>query len=111
MSKQYTSDAAAADVETALQLLDGRWKLLILFNLFGGRIRRFSDLERAIPNVTQKMLGQQLKKMESDGIIVRTVYPEVPPRVEYSLTEWGQSLCPTLDGFLKWFEARPNPKS
>ena len=108
MAKEYTTETAAEDLEAALRLLGGRWKLVILFNLFGGQVRRFSDLERAIPDVTQKMLGQQLKSMESDGIVVRTVYPEVPTRVEYQLTEWGQSLCPTLDAFLKWFEQRPN---
>jgi DNA-binding HxlR family transcriptional regulator len=108
MAKEYTIETAAEDLEAALRLLGGRWKPVILFNLFGGQVRRFSDLERAIPDVTQKMLGQQLKSMESDGIVVRTVYPEVPTRVEYQLTEWGQSLCPTLDGFLKWFEQRPN---
>ena len=108
MAKEYTIETAAEDLEAALRLLGGRWKLVILFNLFGGQVRRFSDLERAIPDVTQKMLGQQLKSMESDGIVVRTVYPEVPTRVEYQLTGWGKSLCPTLDALLKWFEQRPN---
>jgi DNA-binding HxlR family transcriptional regulator len=111
MAKEYTIDTAAEDLEAALHLLGGRWKPVILFNLFGGQVRRFSDLERAIPDITQKMLGQQLKSMESDGIVVRTVYPEVPTRVEYQLTEWGQSLCPTLDAFLKWFEQRPNAEN
>jgi DNA-binding HxlR family transcriptional regulator len=104
----YTVDTAARDVEAAIRLLDGRWKLLILFNLFGGHVRRFSDLERAIPGVTQKMLGQQLKQMESDGIVGRTVFPEVPARVEYSLTDWGQSLCARVDALLEWFEERPS---
>ncbi len=58
---------------------------------------RFSELERAIPNITQKMLSQQLRQLESDQIVERTVYPEVPPRVEYRLSEWGQALCPALD--------------
>jgi DNA-binding HxlR family transcriptional regulator len=107
MSKNYTPDSAAQDVEAALRLLEGRWKLVILFHLFGGKILRFSDLERVIPNITQKMLGQQLRRMESDGIVVRKVYPQVPPKVEYSLTVWGQSLCPALDAFLKWADLRP----
>ena len=68
---------------------------------------RFSDLERAIPAITQKMLGQQLKAMEADGIVLRTSYPQVPPKVEYSLTTWGQSLCPALDAILKWADRRP----
>ena len=62
-------------------------------------------------NITQKMLGQQLRRMESDGIVVRKVYPQVPPKVEYSLTVWGQSLCPALDAFLKWADLRPQPSA
>ena len=65
-------------------------------------MQRFSDLERAIPEVTQKMLAQQLRQLEKDGIVNRKVYAVVPPKVEYSLTEWGQSLCPALDALLKW---------
>jgi DNA-binding HxlR family transcriptional regulator len=106
MSKKYTPVSAAHDVEAALRLLEGRWKLVILFHLFGGKVLRFSELERAIPNITQKMLGQQLRRMEADGIVVRKAYPEVPPRVEYSLTAWGQALCPVLDAMLKWADLR-----
>lgn len=79
---------------------------MILFNLFGGRVLRFSDLERAIPAISQKMLAQQLRSLERDGIVLRTVHPQVPPRVEYRLSEWGQSLCPALDALLQWREAR-----
>src|SRR5882672_10577958 len=66
-----------------------------------------ADLERAIPAITQKMLGQQLKAMEADGIVLRTAYAQVPPKVEYRLTSWGQSLCPALDAILKWADRRP----
>ena len=107
MAKRYTPTSAAADVEAALRLLEGRWKLVILFHLFGGRVMRFSELEKAIPAITQKMLGQQLRRMEADGIVVRTAYPQVPPKVDYRLTEWGQSLCPALDAILKWADKRP----
>jgi DNA-binding HxlR family transcriptional regulator len=107
MRKRYTPSSAASDVEAALKLLEGRWKLVILFHLFGGKVLRYSDLERLIPNITQKMLGQQLRQMEADGIVVRKAYPQVPPKVEYSLTEWGQALCPALDAILKWAELRP----
>jgi DNA-binding HxlR family transcriptional regulator len=100
MPKRYTPVTAAADLEKALRLLEGRWKLVILFHLFGGKIMRFSDLERAIPAITQKMLGQQLKALEADGIVLRTAYPQVPPKVEYRLTSWGQALCPALDAML-----------
>jgi DNA-binding HxlR family transcriptional regulator len=111
MPKRYTPVTAAADVEKALRLLEGRWKLVILFHLFGDKVMRFSDLERAIPAITQKMLGQQLKAMEGDGIVLRTSYPQVPPKVEYRLTKWGQSLCPALDAILKWADRRPTHKS
>jgi DNA-binding HxlR family transcriptional regulator len=106
MVRKYTPVTAAQDAEAALRLLEGRWKLVILFHLFGGKVLRFSDLERAIPNITQKMLGQQLRRMETDGIVVRKAYPEVPPKVEYSLTAWGQGLCPALDAILKWANLR-----
>jgi DNA-binding HxlR family transcriptional regulator len=102
----WTPVTAAAGVEEALRMLEGRWKFLILFQLFGGQVRRFSDLERAIPAVTQKMLAQQLRQLERDGIVHRTVYPVIPPKVEYRLTPWGQSLCPVLDAILKWAAAR-----
>lgn len=106
--KTWSRITAAEGVEQALQMLEGRWKLRILFQLFGGKVRRFSDLERTIPAVTQKMLAQQLRQMERDGIVQRKSYPEVPPKVEYSLTEWGQALCPALDALLKWAALR-NP--
>jgi DNA-binding HxlR family transcriptional regulator len=105
--KVYTPVTAASDVEAALRLLEGRWKLVILFHLFGGQEKRFSELERAIPAITQKMLGQQLRALKADGLVVRTVYPQIPPKVEYRLTEWGQELCPALDAILRWAELRP----
>jgi DNA-binding HxlR family transcriptional regulator len=101
-----TPASAAQGVEEALEVLEGRWKLLILFQLFGGNVRRFSELERAIPAISQKMLIQQLRQMEGDGIVRRTVYHQVPPKVEYGLTDWGQALCPALDALLKWAARR-----
>jgi DNA-binding HxlR family transcriptional regulator len=103
----HTRETAAAGVEQALKLLEGRWKLNILFHLFGGRIMRFSDLERSIPLVSQKMLIQQLRHMEKDGIVRRIVHHQVPPKVEYALTDWGQALCPALDALLTWAAERP----
>jgi DNA-binding HxlR family transcriptional regulator len=105
--KVWTRETAADGLEQAFGMIEGRWKLLILFQLFGGRVLRFSDLERAIPAVTQKMLAQQLRRLEHDGLVRRKIYPEVPPRVEYSLTDWGQSLCPALDSLLTWLDLRP----
>ncbi len=102
----YTRETAAEGVENVLKLLEGRWKLIILFHLFGGNVMRFSDLERAIPAVSQKMLIQQLRQLESDGIVRRIVHHQVPPKVEYCLTEWGQALCPALDALLTWAAQR-----
>src|SRR5882672_8722685 len=102
----YTAVSAAQGIEQALGFLEGRWKLVILFRLFGGKVLRFSELEKAIPAISQKMLIQQLRQMEADGIVRRIVYHQVPPRVEYGLTDWGQALCPALDALLTWAEAR-----
>ena len=102
----YTPVTAAHGVEQAFKMLEGRWKLLILFHLFGGTMLRFSDLERAIPAISQKMLIQQLRQMEQDGIVRRVVHHQVPPKVEYGLTEWGQTLCPALDALLQWAGTR-----
>lgn len=101
-----TPASAASGVEDVLRVLEGRWKLIILFHLFGGKVLRFSDLERAIPAVSQKMLIQQLRQMEADGIVRRIVHHQVPPKVEYCLTEWGQALCPALDALLTWAARR-----
>jgi len=92
-------------------MLEGRWKLVILFHLFSGKLLRFSDLERAIPAISQKMLIQQLRQMESDGIVRRIVHHQVPPKVEYGVTDWGQSLCPALDAILKWAALRDEASS
>ena len=106
MRKVYTAATAAADVEAVFRLLEGRWKLVILFHLFGGQVQRFSDLEKLIPGISQKMLAQQLRQLEADGIVERRQYPQVPPKVEYRMTEWGQALCPALDSLLKWSEEK-----
>ena len=95
-------------MENVLRILEGRWKLVILFHLFGGKVLRFSELEREIPAISQKMLIQQLRQMERDGIIRRIVHHQVPPKVEYCLTEWGQALCPAFDALLTWAAGRPD---
>jgi DNA-binding HxlR family transcriptional regulator len=105
----HTPASAAVGIEKAIGMLEGRWKLVILFHLFGGKTRRFSDLERAIPGISQKMLTQQLRQLEQDRILTRIVHPTIPPKVEYHLTEWGQSLCPALDRLLTWAEHQPSP--
>tara|TARA_R110000851_G_scaffold333533_1_gene515177 strand:- start:13612 stop:13974 length:363 start_codon:yes stop_codon:yes gene_type:complete len=110
MGKTYTPSTAALGVEEALKLLEGRWKLIILFHLFDGKVQRYSDFEKLIPGISQKMLAQQLRQLEADGIVSRKLYPQVPPKVEYRLTEWGQALCPALDAILKWAEQREHFK-
>jgi DNA-binding HxlR family transcriptional regulator len=111
MPHQYTRETAAEGVENALKLLEGRWKLVILFHLFGRHVLRFSDLERAIPGISQKMLIQQLRQLEKDGIVQRIVHHQVPPKVEYCLTDWGQALCPALDALLTWSAQRESADS
>lgn len=102
----HTPASAAEGVEQALKILEGRWKLIILFQLFERDLLRFSDLERAIPSISQKMLIQQLRQLEHDGVVRRIVHHQVPPKVEYGLTEWGRALCPALDEMLKWAALR-----
>src|SRR5438552_15709301 len=93
---------AAHDTEQALRMLEGRWKLVIIFQLFVHPILRFSALEPAIPTVSQKMLIQQLRELERDGIVRGTVYPEVLPTVDYALTAFEQALRLAADALLKW---------
>lgn len=88
-------------VETTLKLIGGKYKTLIVWNLFEGTLR-FSQLHHLIPRATAKMLTQQLRELERDGLIMRRVYPVVPPKVEYSLSERGQSLRPVLKAIYAW---------
>ncbi len=89
-------------VELALQVIGGKWKPLILYQLADGRVLRFSGLRRAIPSITQKMLTQQLRELEADGVVARTVHAEVPPRVEYALTDFGRSVMPVMHQLCAW---------
>lgn len=88
-------------VATTVQLIGNKWKLLILRNL---RMRpwRFNELQKSLEGISQKVLTQSLRSMESDGIVVRTVYAEVPPRVEYSLSKLGETMSPILNAMEKW---------
>ena len=94
----------ACPVETTLTLISDKWKVLILRDLMPGT-KRFGELKKSLGSVSQKVLTAQLREMEQSGLLVRTVYPEVPPRVEYTLTELGQSLKPILDALQNWGEA------
>lgn len=93
----------ACPVETTLTLISDKWKVLILRDLLPGT-KRFGELKKSIGHVSQKVLTAQLRQMEQSGLLTRTVYPEVPPRVEYSLTELGYSLKPILDAISIWGE-------
>ena len=97
------TDLPACPVETTLMLIGDKWKVLILRDLLTGT-KRFGELKKSIGGISQKVLTAQLRDMEESGLVNRKVYAEVPPRVEYSLTELGQSLKPILDSMWNWGE-------
>ncbi|MBD2355485.1 helix-turn-helix transcriptional regulator [Tolypothrix sp. FACHB-123] len=91
-------------VQTTLKVLGGKWKILILWHL-KDESRRFSQLKRLIPDISEKVLSQQLRELEKDGIVTRTVYSDIPPKVEYSFTDYGRSLMPALNVLCNWGKA------
>lgn len=94
------------ETELVLEIVGGKWKLVILKNLFEGT-KRFGQLKRTMPHITQRMLTRQLRELEEDGLVSRKVYPEVPPKVEYSLTEIGESLeaiVRQVDEWGSWYQ-------
>ena len=103
IAEKPARELPACPVETTLMLISDKWKVLILRDLMPGT-KRFSELKRSVGHVTQKVLTAQLRQMEESGLVTRTVYPEVPPRVEYSLTGLGRSLKPGLDAMWDWGE-------
>ncbi|WP_199636263.1 helix-turn-helix domain-containing protein [Serratia sp. PAMC26656] len=99
--------AWAAVTTEALRVLEGKWKIIIICQLFAAKgPLRFSDLERLVEGVNQKMLIQQLRQLETDGIVTRTVYPQVPPRVEYVLSATGIALGPAMEALIDWAEEK-----
>jgi DNA-binding HxlR family transcriptional regulator len=108
-SARKTSAAEAAcprcPAAATIEVLGGRWKAHIVWHLLQGT-RRFGELHRALGGVTQKVLTQQLRELEADGVVSRKVFAEVPPRVEYSLTERGWSIKPVIDAMCKWGKGR-----
>jgi DNA-binding HxlR family transcriptional regulator len=106
-----TQTCSTVELEEALKVLEGRWKILILFHLFSAPVLRFSELRRAVSGISQKMLIQQLRDLEKDGVVHRKVYPEVPPKVEYMLTKDGAALCPALKALKSWAASRKMPSS
>lgn len=104
MSEQKTArELPACPVETTLTLIGDKWKVLILRDLMSGT-KRFGELKKSVGNVSQKVLTAQLRALEESGLLTRTVYAEVPPRVEYSLTDLGRSLQPILNAMQSWGE-------
>lgn len=103
MTVSERKELPACPVETTLTLISDKWKVLILRDLMPGT-RRFGELKKSIGHVTQKVLTSKLRQMEEDGLLTRTVYAEVPPRVEYALTDLGFSLKPVLDAMGQWGE-------
>ena len=99
-------DILAGEMEKALACLKGRWKLIIISRLCSNSILRPSELERAIPKISQKMLIQQLRGLERDGMVRRTMHPQVPPKVEYGLTGIGEALKPVFETLLDWVKFR-----
>jgi DNA-binding HxlR family transcriptional regulator len=95
-------DLISCPAERAIYFLGGKWKIRILFTLFNNKKVRFNELKKVLKTITQQMLSKQLKELETDGIVNRKVYQVVPPKVEYSLTEFGLSVIPILKSFSDW---------
>ncbi len=104
MALNETKNLPVCPVETTLTLIGNKWKVLILRDLLPGT-KRFGELKKSLGSVSQKVLTAQLRDMEADGLVTRTVYPEVPPRVEYTLTDLGLSLQPVLNSLWDWGES------
>jgi DNA-binding HxlR family transcriptional regulator len=104
MAKDTVADGPAfhCPVEATLDVIGGKWKVVILFHLTHEGTHRFAVLRRKIPGVSERMLTQQLRELEEDGIVHREVYPEVPPKVEYSLTDYGTTLRPITEVMCEW---------
>jgi DNA-binding HxlR family transcriptional regulator len=101
MQPRVTEVAEECTVELAMEILGGKWKLVILRHLLTGT-RRFGELHRSMPGITPRMLTRQLRELEADGLVRRTVYPQVPPKVEYTVTELGESLRDITDQLERW---------
>lgn len=96
------SEVYSKPFEYALSVVGGKWKMHILFWLWHREVMRYGEIKKVLPNITHKMLSNQLKELEADSVIIRKEYPQVPPKVEYSLTDKGMSLMPVLEGLCNW---------
>ncbi len=104
MNRNEVRDALYPDcpIRNVLSRVGDKWSMLVLFTLENNNSQRFKELQRNIPDISQKMLTATLKTLEGDGLILREAFPEIPPRVEYSLTEKGQSLLPLINNLISW---------
>lgn len=104
MNRTETRDALFPNcpIRNVLSRIGDKWSMLVIFTLENNCCLRFKELQRCIPDISQKMLTATLKTLEADGLVLRKAFPEVPPRVEYSLTDKGKSLMPHIDGLLSW---------
>lgn len=104
MNRTETRDALFPNcpIRNVLSRIGDKWSMLVIFTLENNCCQRFKELQRCIPDISQKMLTATLKTLEADGLVLRKAFPEVPPRVEYSLTDKGKSLLPHIDGLLSW---------
>lgn len=98
---KYCNNTFNCPVEATLSLIGGKYKCIILWHLINNTLR-YNQLKKLIPQATPKMLTQQLRELENDGLIIRTVYPVVPPKVEYTLSDFGKSITPVLDSMCEW---------
>ena len=101
-TRHKTYAGPGCPVEATLEVIGGKWKGVILHYLLRDGVKRFGELRKVMPDATQRMLTNQLRELEADGVVHREVYAEVPPRVEYSLTEFGKTLAPLIEGMRKW---------
>ena len=99
---QYSPESQCVSMRTLQSVLNGKWKILILWYIASFKVRRFGELRRQIGEITQSTLTKQLRELEDDGFVSRTVYQEIPPKVEYSLTPFGRSLATALSGLCAW---------
>src|SRR5215475_14745401 len=95
-------DQFGCPVEATLAVIGGKWKAVLIFHMMRGGAHRFAELRRKAPGISDRVLTRQLRELETDGIVRREVFPEVPPRVEYSLTEYGESLRPVTSAMCDW---------
>lgn len=102
--KEKIKNPATCPMEYTMYKIAGKWKLVILWHIYDNKVIRFNELMRVINKITHKMLSNQLKELVGDGIIHKEIYKEVPPRVEYSLTEFGETLIPVMDVLFQWGE-------